>query len=115
MKFFLSVLITGVLSFIAGLYAPWWSIALVAFVVALLIHQRPFGSFITGFVSIFLMWMIVAAFINAANNSILANRIGVLLGIGQKPTMLIIITALVGGLVGGFAALSASFLRANKI
>ncbi|GAB3428890.1 hypothetical protein GCM10027516_35720 [Niabella aquatica] len=94
-----------------GLYTPWWSVAIVAFIVSLLIPERPLGAFFSGFSGVFLMWLIVAAFINAANNSILANRIGGMLGIGQNPLLLIFITAFVGGLVGGSAALSASYLR----
>ncbi|HMR81559.1 MAG TPA: hypothetical protein PKE30_00405 [Niabella sp.] len=111
MKFFISIITIAVISFITGLYLPWWSIALVSFIIALLIHQRPLASFISGFASIFVFWMIIASLINTANNSILANRIGEMLGIGQNPVLLIFITALIGGLVGGFAALSASYLR----
>jgi len=114
MKFFLSILIIGVLSFIVGLFAPWWSIAVIAFIVILLVPARPLNAFLSGFLGIFLMWLVVASFINTANNSILANRIGGLLGIGENPVLLIFITSLVGGLVGGFAALSASYLRGYK-
>ncbi|MGC4234202.1 MAG: hypothetical protein QM594_14575 [Niabella sp.] len=111
MKFLISTITIAVISFIAGLYLPWWSIALVSFMIALLIHQRPLASFISGFAGIFVLWVIIASFINAANHSILANRIGEMLGIGQNPALLIFITALIGGLVGGFAALSAFYLR----
>jgi hypothetical protein len=111
MKFLISIITIAVISFIAGLYLPWWSIAVVSFMIALLIHQRPLASFIAGFAGIFVLWMIIASFINTANNSILANRIGEMLGIGQNPVLLIFITALIGGLVAGFAALSASYLR----
>lgn len=111
MKFFLSILITGILSFIVGLYAPWWSLAIVAFFISLLIPKRPLSSFISGFVGVFFMWWIVASFINARNNNIMANKIGEMFGIGHNPLMLLLITAFVGGLVAGFAALTASYLR----
>lgn len=111
MKFFISTINIAVISFIAGLYLPWWSIALISFIIALLIHQRPLASFFSGFSGIFVLWMTIASFINAANNSILANRIGEMLGIGQNPALLIFTTAFIGGLVGGFSALSASYLR----
>lgn len=114
MKFFISLLSIGLLSFIAGLYMPWWSIALVAFVVSLLISQRSGASFLSGFLSIFLLWLILALLINTANGGILANRIGGMLGIGQSPVLLAFITALVGGLVAGFAALTASYLRSRR-
>ncbi len=111
MKFFISLIATAILSFIVGLYAPWWSIALVAFIISLSIAQRPRSSFFSGFMGVFLLWLILALLINAANGSILANRIGGMLGVGQSAVLLAFITALVGGLVAGFAALSASYLR----
>jgi hypothetical protein len=111
MKFFISIFSVGILSFIVGLYAPWWSIALVAFIVSICIVQKPGSSFLSGFVGVFLLWLILALLINAANGSILANRIGGMLGIGQSPVLLAFITALVGGLVAGFASLTASYLR----
>ncbi|MCH5718815.1 hypothetical protein [Niabella hibiscisoli] len=111
MKFFISLLAIAILSFIVGLYAPWWSIALVAFIISLCISQTPGSSFLSGFTGVFLLWLILALFINAANGGILANRIGGMLGIGQSPVLLAFITAVVGGLVAGFAALTASYLR----
>ncbi len=111
MKFFISVFCIGLLSFVAGLYAPWWSIAVVAFMVSLLISPRPGSSFLSGFMGVFLLWLVIALLINAANGNILANRIGGMLGIGQRPVLLAFITALAGGLVAGFAALTASYLR----
>ncbi|WP_346239510.1 hypothetical protein ABDK00_007315 [Niabella insulamsoli] len=111
MKFFISLIVTGIFSFIAGRYFPWWSLAIVAFLVSLLIAQRPLTSFISGFLALFLVWLILALLINAENGSILANRVGGMLGIGQQPVMLAVLSAFIGGLVAGFAALSASFLR----
>lgn len=111
MKFFISLLAIAVLSLVVGLYAPWWSIAVVAFLVSLCISQKPGSSFLSGFMGIFLLWLILALLINAANGSILANRIGGMLGVGPNPVLLAFITALVGGLVAGFAALTASYMR----
>lgn len=111
MKLILSVIIIAILSFIIGRFAPWWSIAFVAFFVSSWIRQKPFNAFLSGFLGVFLMWATVAAFINVANGSILANRIGGLFGIGENPVLLIIIGSFVGGLVGGFAALTASYWK----
>ena len=56
MKFFVSLLLTALLSFAAGLYLPWWSIAIAAFIVAALIPQSAVKSFLTGFTALFLLW-----------------------------------------------------------
>lgn len=114
MKWLISILVTGIVSFLAGLYLPWWSIAIIAFLVALFIHQKPLSSFFSGFLGVFLLWIILSSFINAANGDILAERIAGMFGLGTNRTLLIIITGLVGGLVAGFAALTASYLRKER-
>ncbi len=114
MRFILSIIIIAAASFFAGLYFPWWVIAVIAFLVSLLLPQRPSASFITGFIGIFLLWIILAASINSSNAGILAGRIGQLLKIGNSPSILIFVTGLVGGLVSGFAALTASYLNFKR-
>ena len=54
MKFFTSILLTALLSFAACLYLPWWSIAVVAFMVAALIPQKPGKAFLTAFIALFI-------------------------------------------------------------
>ena len=49
MKFWISLLATALLSFVAGIYLPWWSIGLVAFLIAVVMPLRPWKNFIAGF------------------------------------------------------------------
>ena len=114
MKFLVALIATIVLSFIAGLYFPWWSIAVTAFIVALLVHQKAWKAFLAGFLGLFLLWAALAGWIDMKNEHILSARIGELLGIGHNSLLLVLITALVGGLVAGFAALSGSYLRSSN-
>jgi hypothetical protein len=111
MKFTLSILFIIIVSFAAGLYFPWWNIAFICFLVALFIYQKPGIAYITGFVSIFLLWGGLAFWIDAQNNSILSRRMATLFPLHGSSVTLILITALVGAIIGGFAALSGSFLR----
>jgi hypothetical protein len=111
MRFLLATLLTASLSFIAGLYIPWWSIAIVAFLVALLIKQRFGVAFLSGFLGIFLLWGVLTFWIDAANNHILSHKIAQLFPLGGSSFLLILVTAFVGALVGGFAAISGSSLR----
>ena len=113
MKFIISILSISLLSFVAGLYLPWWAIAIIAFLVSVLIGQKPGRSFLAAFIGIFLLWGVLAYTINSANNGILAGRIGGVLGIGEQPFLLILITGMVGGLVAGLASLAGSYLRKN--
>jgi hypothetical protein len=114
MKFFLATILTALICFIAGLYLPWWSIAIVAFLIALLIPQRLFNHFLSGFLGVFLLWFILAMWIDVKNESILSHRIAQLFHLGTASILLIIITAFVGGLVGGFAAMSGGSLRSRR-
>jgi hypothetical protein len=111
MRFILSILLTAVFSFLAGLFLPWWSIAIIAFAIALLIPQRISKAFLSGLFGIFLLWTIVALWIDIQNNSILSHRVSELFKLGGSSILLILVTALIGGLVGGFAAMAGSSLR----
>lgn len=111
MKFFISILLIALLSYCCGVYFPWWTIAVVGFIVLLLLPQPPASAFLSGFIAVFLLWTVLAALISTANGGILAGRIGLLLGIGKSPVALALITGVIGGLVTGLAALSAAYLR----
>lgn len=111
MKFIISLLLTAILSYALSLFMPWWSIAIAAFVVAIFIFQKGWVSFLTGFVSLFLLWGILSFVISSNNNDVLAHRVSVLILKADNPLLLILVTALIGALVAGFAALSGSLAR----
>lgn len=110
MKFFTALLLTALCSFIAGLYFPWWSLAVMAFLVALLVHQKAGKAFLAAFIALFLLWGCLALWIDMQNAGILSKRIAALLGLESR-FLLILITGLVAALVAGFAAMSGSYLR----
>ena len=114
MRFILAILLTAALSFIAGLYTPWWSIAIVSFGVALLVKQRYGLAFLSGFMGIFLLWGGLAFWIDTKNNQVLSHKIAQLFPLGGSSILLIIVTASIGALVGGFAAMSGSSLRIKE-
>ena len=111
MKFLVAFLLTALLSFIGSLQFGWWIIAVVAFVVALLVHQRAGKAWLAGFLAVFVLWAALALWINNNNDGNLSGRIAELFGIGNSPMLLILITSVIGGLVGGFAAMTGSYLR----
>ena len=111
MKFVLTTLLTALFSFIAGLYLPWWSISIIAFLSALLIQPRIGLGFLAGFTGVFLLWALLAFWIDSANESILSHKIAQLFPLGGSSLLLILVTAFVGGLVGGFAAMGGCSIR----
>jgi hypothetical protein len=114
MKFLVAVILTALLAFVAGLRFEWWTIAVAAFIVGLLVHQKAGKAFLAGAVGIFLLWGLLALFIDIANKGILSKRIADVLPVGGSSVFLILVTALVGALVGGFGAMSGSYLRSRR-
>lgn len=113
MRLLLALLLTAALSFLAGMFLPWWSIAIVAFLVALLIPQNFGPAFLSGLLGIFILWAILALWIDVKNDSILSTRIAQLMKVGS-PVILVLVTAFIGGLVAGFAAMAGSALRQTR-
>ena len=110
MRFVITILLTALLSFAAGLYMPWWCIALVAFLVAFLLHQKPGMAFLSGFIALAIVWGSLAIWIDLKNEHLLSGRIAVLFPLRGSSDLLIVITAVLAGLIAGLAALSGSFL-----
>jgi hypothetical protein len=115
MKFFAAFILTALLSYAAGFYLPWWSIAITAFAVAVFIPQKPMRAYLAGFTSLFLLWVVLALSIDMNNEHLLSQKISALLFKSPSHATIVSITGLVAGLVGGFAALAGSFLRSSKI
>lgn len=111
MKFFIAILLTAILSLALGFYMAWWSIAIAAFLVAAFIRQNPGRAWFSGFLGIFILWAVLAWWIDIKNQGILSRKIATLFPLDGSVFLLILVTALVGALVGGFAAMTGSFVR----
>jgi hypothetical protein len=115
MKFFVALILTAFLSFIVGIYlAYWWLFAIVAFLVAMLVHQKTWKAFLSGFLALFLLWGGLAFWIDIKNESILSEKIASVLPLGGSSLLLILTTGFIGALVAGFAAMSGSYFRSKK-
>ena len=114
MKFFVSLILIALLSFAACLYLPWWSIAIVSFIVALCIPQQPLAAFFSGFTALFLLWLATSFFISNANGHILAHKVSMLILKMDNVFVLILVTAFIGALVAGMGALTGTFARPKR-
>jgi len=111
LKYILSIIVTGLVAFVIGLYMPWWGIAIAAFLVSAAIPQKPAFSFLSGFLGVFLLWEVLAWWIDNKNNGILSQKIASVLPLGGSSVLLIVITSVIGGIVAGFAALAGTYMR----
>lgn len=114
MKFIVAFVLTILLSFAGALYFPWWIIAVAAFIVAVCIPQHPFKAFVAGFLALLILWGSQAFFIDSRNQHLLATKVASILPMGGSYIVLILVTAFIGALVAGMAALTGSLLRAPQ-
>ncbi len=116
MKFLVATALTALLSFAIGLFTvlPWFSFVFCALIVAVAVHQKPFKAFVAGFIAVFILWIVLVAMIDAANEHLLSKKVAAILPLGGNNIALIIVTGFVGGLLAGMAALTGSFLRKVK-
>jgi hypothetical protein len=113
MRLFTSVFI---IAFLAGisetLTQQWWMIAVAAFLV-LFFYTLPAGmSFLAGFLGIAVLWTVHAIMPDMANQHILSQRMAVLFHLPSSGTF-IVVTVLVGSLLGGLAGWSGSLIRGS--
>jgi hypothetical protein len=115
MKFIISVILTAALSYVCGVYElPWWSFAVVAFIIALLIHQKKGKAFFSGALALFLLWGGMALMIDNRNGHILASKMAHVFPLGGNYYLLIFLTAIIGALIAGLAALTGSMFRSIR-
>ena len=91
-------------------FLPWWTIAIAAAIPTIFIKNKPYLSFIAGFVGIGLLWATYAWWLDGENASLLSSQIGEIFN-GLSSEMLVFTTGFVGGLVGGFSAMTVGILR----
>lgn len=111
MKFIVSMLLMMLLSFAACLFFPWWSIAIVSFAVSFVFPSRYGIAFLKGFIALFLLWFGICFWLSFRNSHILAAKISLLILNVSSPFLLVLLTAAIGGIVGGVASMSGALLR----
>ena len=110
MKFLLSVILIALLSAVAEMFMPWWSIAVVAFLVSLFVTLRPGSAFLAGFVGVAFFWLTSALIHDIANGHILSKKMAVLFHLPNY-ILFILVTAFIGGLIGGLSSWAGALIR----
>ena len=110
MKLLLQMLATIMGSFIVQYFLPWWTMALMALIVGYIFHNSGTASFAAGFFGAGLLWLGMAYYMDASTQSILTEKVNNLF-----PLNVFIMMTVIGGLVGGFAALTGTVMRGKKL
>ena len=115
MKLLTAIILIALGSAVAEYFLPWWTIAIVAFVVSLAVDLRPGKAFLSGFLGIAVFWLIAALVRDIPNVHILSSEMAVLFFKTPAYGMFIFVTVLAGALVGGVAAWSAAYFRPKRV
>jgi hypothetical protein len=110
MKFLIQLIAIGLSAFALELVMPWWCVAIAAFVGGFALKSK--ANFLAGLLGIALLWLIKAWLLDASSSAPLAERVAAIFSL-SKP-LLMLVTALIGGLVGGFAAMTGASLKKQK-
>ena len=110
MKFLTQVISISIAAFILELFMPWWSIAIVAFAAGYALKSK--ANFLAGLLGIALLWLTKALILDASASAPLTERVAAIFSL-SKP-LLLLVTSLIGGLVGGFAAMTGASLKREK-
>lgn len=107
MNLILIIIITAILQY----FAPWWTIAFAPFII---LFWRPaetsFKAFLIGFAAVALLWLSYGLYLHFSTEGAMSNRIAQIFSL-PNGILLLMVTTFVGGLIGGFAALSGCLVR----
>ncbi|MEO1021652.1 MAG: hypothetical protein AAFW89_03845 [Bacteroidota bacterium] len=101
----LLALVILITAFLLNLLLPWWSIAIAGLVAGFFFKKNALPSFGWGFLALFLLWGLQSTFIHIMNHGVLSSRIAHTLQVGN-PYLVILATAVIGGLVGGLSCMT---------
>lgn len=104
------LLLILILSIVAQLFLPWWSIAVVCFLVAAWKARHGGHAFLAGFGAIALTWLGAALFWHLTTNGTLSERVAAMMTV-NSPWVLMMATVVIGGVVGGISAMSGFYVR----
>jgi hypothetical protein len=115
MKFSIALFLT----FLTGLglgtigILPWWSFVVAAALVGATVQQTATKTFAASFLGMFIAWGGLAWWIDWQNQSLLSQKIAMVLPLGGSAAALLFITGLIGGLLSGLSALCGHYARAT--
>jgi hypothetical protein len=113
MKFLLQILATVLVVSLIQYFFPWWVLAIGCMAVGYFFATPGWQSFFAGLLGVALVWGGLAYWIDQSTQSALTERVARLFPTQTVP-LLMLVTALVGGLVGGFASLTGSLISYKK-
>ncbi|SOD96007.1 hypothetical protein [Spirosoma fluviale] len=107
----IELILIAILSLLAQLFLPWWSLAIVAFSICFWRSQRAGGAFLQGFVGVGVVWLGYALLVHTQTDGIFIGRMSELLFKTNTNVLPLLVVTLLSGLVGGLAGLSGFLVK----
>jgi hypothetical protein len=110
MKFLLFTLLSALVVVFLNIVAPYWAVMIALTVLAGIIRPSGWGGFFGGGLGMGLVWLGQAVYISAVTSSTLPDKMGALMGLGSGLNLMLL-TALLGFILGGFSGLLGVMFR----
>ncbi len=112
MKFLLQLFGIVFLAHLFQIFLPWYSVGFAAFIMGYILKSN--ANFVAGFLGVALLWLFKAWTMNSSSATDLVERVAHIFSLDNK-IWLFLLMAVVGGLVGGFAALTGAILKKKNV
>lgn len=109
MPYLFQFIVTILLCYVLGGYIPSWAVIVTAFLPALIWAKKAAPTLMIGFIAIALLYFFMVNVGSSEDHNRLVDRISDMMG--QSGMMIKIITALIGGIIGGLGALLGFYLK----
>ena len=100
-----------ILVFVMGYLFEWWTVAIASFIGGAILGKSSGETFAKGMVAVIIVWLLMVCYYHFSTQGILSNKIAQILPVGGNAAVLIVVTVLIGGIVGGWAAMSGFLVR----
>lgn len=98
LTFFLFVVGSG----LSGYFGPWWAPAVFILLIAALMGLHARQAILAGSISLGIVFLVMAAWMNTLDDNGIIQKTGMLLG-GLSPLLMIGVTTLLGAITGGLS------------
>ena len=107
MKLIIRIIAIGALTYFVSPFFSWWIAMVISFLICFMIPSSGLIAFIAGFLGVGLVWLGGAWHMDVENAGSFSAKVEEVMKIGD----LILIAGAIGGIAGGFAAMTGSSFR----
>ena len=109
MKSIVKFILIGIFVFILEPHLAIWGTLITGFIISIFIYTKGTSSFFEGFFGAGISWWVFATFILNGTEAEITKQIAELFQVSVP--ILLLLSGLIGGFIGGFGSLTASYLH----